>query len=601
MSSFFSNIPLGAIMRKNFVVLILFLIITFSQFLQAQDAILGELIHDGPATPEQISLYLPVTGTLDESIIAYVNYKKNTDANWLVAHPLHRIRPALTSRTPPKPAFAGVIWDLTPGTKYDIEIKIKINGKDTSKKISLTTRALPVISKTPPKIITSGTDQKKIQEILNAAQPGEIIEFANGTYTFTGLQLTKGGSLDKPIAIRGKSKEGVILKAATGTIIQILECSHVIIENLTLEGSKQDSGTKSASKAIVFHTTPNPQENFTFRNLLIKGVDMGIIATKAIRGVLIYNNKMIGNNLWQKDIITTNSTWNDDGIRIPGQGNSAFNNYLTGFGDSLAMNDGVLNVAIHFYRNEIFSTGDDAFEGDYGHRNITFYDNRIHNSQTFISMDPLLGGPAFCFRNISINTGRGPYKLNNQNSGLFIYNNTVVRTNGFGSGKDWGWVQFNNGPIDGWGYCNNILIWQGKGEGGTFAMESSGQKIIDFTNNAWYPDGGFWWTTTGGCTNSFEQILKKLPATKPVFGLSTKRQENDVLLDKSPFIEPIVLGPDFLTEIKKQYEPALTKTSTAKNKGVPIPGVTDGFIGKAPDIGAVVEGRKPPIRGVKQE
>ncbi|PCJ58868.1 MAG: hypothetical protein COA79_12430 [Planctomycetota bacterium] len=576
-----------------------FLLFIFVLSLSAEDFPLGKLIQDGPATPEQISLYLPVTGELDESIIAHVKYKKDGTSKWLIGHPLHRIRPAATGRKAPKKAYAGVLWDLTSGTTYNIEVTLKKGDISSVKKISLKTRTLPpVTGKATTKIAASSTSAQ-IQSIWNAAKPGDIIEFANGTYNVDRLQFKTSGSIDKPIVIRGESREGVILKDVKGNIIQVLECSYITLENLTLEGSGKDSGTKSASKAVSFWTASQPQVNFTFRNLNIRGVDMGIMASKAIRGVLIYDNTFNGNNLWKREIITTNSTWNDDGIRIPGQGNSCFNNTFYGFGDCLAMNDRVFNVGVHFFRNDILMTGDDAFEGDYGHRNITFYDNRIQNSQTFISMDPMLGGPVFCFRNISINTGRGPYKLNNKNTGLFIYNNTVVRTNGFGSGKSWGWVQFNNGPLVAWGYCNNLLIWHGKGN--TFAMESRGQNPLDFTNNGWYPDKSFWWTGTGGSARSMDAVRKKLPATKPVFGKSTKRHENDIIIGANQFAEEIKLGPDFLTEIKKQYIPKLSKKSKALGAGVAIPAVTDGFTGKAPDIGAVITGRKNPEWGDRSQ
>ncbi len=39
------------------------------------------------------------------------------------------------------------------------------------------------------------------------------------------------------------------------------------------------------------------------------------------------------------------------------------------------------------------------------------------------------------------------------------------------------------------------------------------------------------------------------------------------------------------------YEPILSSSSRLKNAGVSIPGITDGFSGKNPDIGAVIEGR----------
>ncbi|HKQ25354.1 MAG TPA: fibronectin type III domain-containing protein, partial [Burkholderiales bacterium] len=54
---------------------------------------LGALAHDGPATPEQISLILPVTGSLPQTATATVRYKPTSSSTWITGHPLYRIRP----------------------------------------------------------------------------------------------------------------------------------------------------------------------------------------------------------------------------------------------------------------------------------------------------------------------------------------------------------------------------------------------------------------------------------------------------------------------------------------------------------------------------
>jgi hypothetical protein len=333
----------------------------------------------------------------------------------------------------------------------------------------------------------------------------------------------------------------------------------------------------------------------TIRRITIDGVDMGIVAWKSTEQLLIYDNTLIGNNVWDKEFLESNRTWNDDGIRVPGQGHAVFNNTLTGFGDSLAMNEGVQNVGIHFYRNEIRWTGDDAFEGDYGVRNITFYENRVHNAMTLVSFDPLYGGPAFVFRNIAINLGRSPYKLNNKNTGHFLYNNTVVRTSGHRSGAKWGWNQSNNGPLVAWGYRNNILIYRGTGN--LMAMESGGQNPIDFTHNAWYPDKSVWWTTSGGSFSNMATARSKLPATKPVFSGSTRRHEGDVITESNPFVEDVKLGDNYLTQITHLYVPTLSDGTAPRGNGVAIPGITDGFSGKTPDMGALISGVAVPSWG----
>lgn len=580
---------------RNLPIAMVLSVLVFMCPVLAGDLPLGDLQHDGPPTPEQISMYIPVTGELSQDAVASVRYKAADAKDWIAAHPLHRIRPG-DSETKVDDAFAGVITGLEPGKPYAVEVSLKLGVDTAVKALNAATRALPPAAGKPAKIIAAGTSTAEIQSALDALQPGDVLQFANGAYEVGRLQIKKGGSEDKPVVIRGESRDGVVLKNPSGIIVQVLEASDVLIENLTLEGSGQDSGTASGSHGVNFWTAPKPQERFTFRNLTIRGVDMGIVATKSVRGLLVYDNTLKGNNTWTEEFIQTNKTWNDDGIRIPGQGNVAFNNTLAGFGDSMAVNSGNVNAGVHFYRNDVLMTGDDGFESDYGTRNMTFYDNRIQNSATFLSCDPIYGGPLYVFRNISINTGRGPYKLNNKNTGFYIYNNTLVRTNGWGSGKEWAWVQFNNGPLVAWAFRNNILIFKGTG-GKLLAIESGGMSPIDFDHNAWYPDGDIWWTSSGGSGNGLEKVRAKLPDTKPLFSGLTKRHTGDIICAANPFEDDVVLGENHLKQIEKPYVPKLKSDAMPRGKGVAIPGITDGFTGDAPDIGAIIAGRPIPQWG----
>ena len=568
-------------------------------YASAMDLPLGNLTHDGPATPEQISLYLPVTGPLDLGAKAIVRYRLTKGADWTVAHPLHRIRVSSTAgRSAPADAFAGVITGLSPGASYAVEVAVGLGESSVTKTLTAVTRPLPGPSGPVTKWIAAGSTGPQIQAAFDQAKAGDVIQFRNGTYTVDNLLVRRSGTPSKPIYIRGESRSGVVLKSSQGRIIvALLEASDVIIESLTLEGSKSDSGTAANSRGIAFWPNEKspPQRRVTIRQVTIDGVDMGIVAWRSTEQLLIYDNTLVGNNAWEKEFLESNRTWNDDGIRVPGQGNAVFNNTLTGFGDSLAMNDGVQNVGIHFYRNEIRLSGDDAFEGDYGVRNITFYDNRIHNSMTLVSFDPIRGGPAFVFRNIAINLGRSPYKLNDKNTGHFLYNNTVVRTNGTASGAKWGWNQSNNGPLVAWGYRNNIFIYRGSGN--LMAMESGGQDPIDFTHNAWYPDRTVMWSTSGGSFPNMATARSSLPATKPVHGESTRRHDGDVITEANPFVEEVKLGENYLTQITHPYVPTLADGSAPREKGVAIPGITDGFSGGAPDMGALITGRPTPAWG----
>ena len=581
----------------------------------------NDLVNDGPATPEQISIFIP--STLPLTAKATVRYRPVGVTAWTTGHALHRIRPDFSDTPAPAGGFAWVITDLSPGTSYDVEVTIAAGANTTVSTGVIATRALPAAAGSANKVIAAGSTMAQIQTIFDSANAGDVIQFANGTYTVEGLRLNRSGTATRPIFVRGESRNGAILRDRNGVILQLLAASNIVFENLTLEGSKVDSGTNASSMGISFFDgTVPPQVNVTVRNMTFDGVDQGVVGNSEIRQILVYDNVFRGNNQWNQDLypqdgggipgagdavldIDQNVTWNDDGVRLPGFGHAVFNNTFSGFGDTLAVcshagGSATANCATaHFYRNDIQVTGDDAIEVDYGIRNITFYDNRIHNSATFISLDPLFGGPFIAMRNITINTIRGPFKFNSPNSGQFIYNNTIVRTTGkFGvageTSAEAGWYQPNNGPQRGFGYQNNLLIYRGSGDQ-TLRLDNPGYGNLDFSHNSWFPNAVFQWPE-----NRFSNLaaaFNGLPATTPAFSTFTKRHQNDTICESDPFVTDIVLGANYRTRVTTLYTPILSPGSAPTNNGVVIPNVTDGFSGAAPDRGAIISGRTLPQWG----
>ena len=270
---------------------------------------------------------------------------------------------------------------------------------------SMTTQTLQSVYSTRPLPSASGaatvtaTPSDNLEAVIDSLAPGDVLELASGTSNLgSGLGLDVSGTAQAPIVIRGEDRDNVIL-SGSGTIIQVLRASHVILEDLTLQGTGVDGGGTAASKGVSFWDG-TLQEFLTFRRITMLGVDMGIVAWGRVNSVLVYDCILRGNNEWTAAFIETSLTWTDDGIRLPGEGNCAFHNTLHAFGDTFAVNDGTMSAAVYFYRNRITMTGDDACEGDYGTRNLAFYDNHVTNCATLLSLDPLWGGPLYCFRNI---------------------------------------------------------------------------------------------------------------------------------------------------------------------------------------------------------
>ena len=568
----------------------------------------GTLVHDGPATPEQLSLFLPITGSLSQNATATVRYKPSASSTWTTGHPLFRIQPS-ASDTPNigtvANAFAWPLIDLTPATSYDVEVTVTDGGVFDIKTASMTTRAITAACGPANKTITAGSSASTIQTALNGLVAGDVLQFAAGTYNLSAnLQLNNSGTVGNPICIRGISRAGVILQNS-GRVWQILGASNWILENMTIQGSGVDSGTAASSLGIQFHDGSTGRSNVTIRNITMTGVDSAIAALNEVSSVLIYNNTLTGNDLWTVPFIDTNITWNDDGINVPGTGNAIFNNTITGFGDSIsyAQHSGGANLTVtngmHVYRNEIRNGGDDGTEADYAIRNNTFYDNRLTNTMTFLSLDPLFGGPFLAARNISINSGRVPFKWNSGNSGQFVYNNTLIRTQGKNgvdgaTSAEAGWYQANNGSQNYFGYRNNILVYQGQGTQ-TIRLDNPTYSNVDWSYNSWYPDATWQWPEV--TRSSLAAIYSALPATTPVFTSFSQRHQNDNITIINPWTTTITLGANYRSEIVTQYTPTLANGTAPKNSGVAIANITDGFSGASPDRGAIIGGRAVPTFG----
>ncbi len=572
---------------------------TLSATSYAQSLPVGPLLHDGPATPEQLSLVMRVTGSLPDTATATVRYRETGSAAWRDGHALYRIRPSFSTRPSVgsvEDAFAWPIIGLNPGTGYEVEVTVSSGGTTDVHNATFTTRALPAAASAPNKTISAGSSSAQVQSMLNGLSPGDVVQIENGTYNVSNLEINRSGTRDQPIYIRGESRNGVVLNASSGSILRLRDASHLVIENMTLRGAAVDSSWNADSRGVYGGGNDNPTVRNTFRRLTITGVDQGLNFYSGVSEALAYDNTIAGNNIWNAAFLGDNRTWNDDGINMPGYGNVAFDNTISGFGDvfSYAQHVGDDNLTetngVHYYRNEIRNTLDDLVEVDHAHRNITFYDNRSHNSSTCTSLDPLYGGPFLFARNICINSARvNMHKWNDTNSGQFLYNNTFLSTvTAAGFNPDVAaWYQPNNGPQRAYGFRNNLVVYRGNSNT-TLWLESNGHDPVDWTHNSWYPDGAMQW---GNVYSSLAQMQQGLGNTTPIFSGTTRRTENDNITSSNPWTTQIVLGANSFTEIRDTFMPALATGTSPKNSGVAIANITDGYSGGAPDRGAVIDGR----------
>lgn len=528
------------------------------------------------ATPHQISINAVHTRTLAAGATARVDYRVTGAPTWIDGGYLYRTR---TANGAAADAFAGWVVDLQPGTTYDVRLEVIESGYPTTYASGTrATRALPAEGAAQTKSANPGN----FGSVMAGAVAGDVIVLAAGTYTLSGFAWTSPGTSGSPVTIRGAGIDQTILADATGNVLN-LSGSHFTFENMSVRGSRTDSGVAASSVGVVLNT--GVPTNATFRRIKFDGVDVGIMRDGQVNGLLIYDCEFVGNNPWSATYTPLNSsgypntTWNDTGVRAAGFGNCVWNCTFTAFGDTMKLgHSGGWGAAraCYFYRNWVRFGGDDGMEFDESAGNCAAYNNVICNTASSASFDGVSDGPIGFMRNICVNQTRQPLKLTSSASGLRAYSNTWV-----GTTRQWDFGLYAaSGALYDFDFRNNLLIYRGAGPLISFNQSLLGSTVTDY--NAWYPDGRTIYFGSGSGTWTGLTSAKSRLAP---------RMAHDVAVASDPFTSPITLGADYTTEYTGQPRPALATGSTGKGAGIALAGVTDGFTGTAPDIGAVIAGQ----------
>ena len=222
-------------------------------------------------------------------------------------------------------------------------------------------------------------------------------------------------------------------------------------------------------------------------------------------------------------------------------------------------------------------------EMDFSERNTRCFFNRITNSHTGVSVQPIYGGPVYIFRNVMYNVTGTPFKMHNSPSGALMFHNTCVR-----SGMPM--PILSNEKVRNCIFRNNLFI----GTAGNYAMEAIPPMAdCDFDYDGF--GGGPWrdfikWSNVR--YHTLEEWKEKAPAYKHI-----------VLVDPANAFAADVKAPD---DFRKQYPVSindlrLKEGCAAIDAGESIPGINDGFAGKAPDLGAYEFGTEAPRYGPRPE
>lgn len=252
-------------------------------------------------------------------------------------------------------------------------------------------------------------------------------------------------------------------------------------------------------------------------------------------------------------------------------------------------------VAIDFYNNYITNSHDNPIETDGGMHNIRVMRNMLinHPSHAFCNQ-PALGGPVYWIRNIAYHLPQGSTRVTAGSAGILFYNNTIVSETTVAGGSNLHWR-------------NNLMLGQ-NAQPAIFAVTTF-TAYSSSDHNGFRANPGaefsFQWTSPP------EGVAASLPgpgrspaletrrfATLEDYSAATGNDANSVPVDYDVFVNVPRLDAQDTTAVQRLYRAEdldfrLRRGSAAVDRGAVLPNVTDGFAGRAPDLGAIELGSAP--------
>jgi hypothetical protein len=459
-----------------------------------------------------------------------------------------------------------------------------------------------------------------------------------GTY-----YLTADGTQDMPIAIKAAGDGEVVFDGGGNAVLfDVKAADHTYFEGITFRNTEVaiSAGTQfiAGSKGL------------TVKNSRFENVGAGVFTNySGSSNFYISDNYFYGRNdplhligwageaLWKR----FNGV---DGQRFPpvmasyvavklyGPGHVVSYNYIADFHDginietygnpdgSVASGPGIIEgphyppreywhlrpVAIDFYNNYITNSHDNPIEADGGMHNIRIMRNMLINHPSHAMCNqPTLGGPVYWIRNIAYNLPGGSTRLTGGAAGVLFYNNTILsETSGNTQNSHW---------------RNNLILGQyagssftGEGDPILFSITTNtNYTSSDYNGFGPVPEArvNFIWSSPALDVMADYPAPGKRPAlqnrqfgTLEEYSRATGQDTHSVQLDYSTFRKVRRLDARDVASLQKLYKAeefdfSLIPGSPAIDRGLVMPNVTEGFGGRAPDLGALEYGQAAPHYG----
>jgi hypothetical protein len=416
----------------------------------------------------------------------------------------------------------------------------------------------------------------------------------DGTY-----YLTASGTPDRPIVIKAAGDGEVIFDGAgNDTLFNLLAANYNYFDGITVRNTNVAFllGIKDITGADGFTLVNSRAYNVgrVVRDDWAKSKDYYIANNVFLgRHDPAHLTSWIGANVWGKYPGFPALITSEYAVKVYGQGHVVAHNYVANFHD--AIDNATFGnpspvpqeqgASVDFYGNDMFNITDNCIELDGGVHNMRAFDNRcINTAQLAYSTQPVFGGPAYIYRNISYNnTTAGGLKLLDNPAGILVYNNTFI--GGAGALGPASNMHFRNNLIVGDGWKKPIFQVKTFTPYSTSDYNGFGPNPVQ-GNFAW--DGPPFDSANGGKAHKTYDTLGD-------YQKGSGQDAHSVLVDLNAFVN---VGPVDPSDPRRLYAPEaldfrLRPHSVAIDRGVVLPTITDGFTGKAPDLGAIEFDSKP--------
>lgn len=496
------------------------------------------------ATFENISYYLDV-GQDDYTFCAY--YRKKGSEDWKKAYTPHYDDKLGQVR--------GSITGLTENCVYEVRVEVYKNGQ----KVKESQNECTTWSDNPPI-----AKEYKLSDIYDP-------EKYDGTLNLDFLK----GSPDGWIKIKGvEGDRDVIASNNSMVAVLISNAEYVILENLNIQGAYyhgvlitngshdirltnceiSNFGAYSIMKDDGFYA-------FYDRNAASFGVRINYAANVVVERCYIHDPHSQATNwgyghpngaqaimvrsaggtvLRYNDLIGSNEHRWDDAI------GSTYNDLKT---------TGPAKDS-DYYGNVLLYSNDDSMETDGGQMNVRIYNNRCEGSYCGISTAPIMAGPVYFFRNLIVNMGdqRGTASSATKNGGgyqsIFAYSRSYNFHNTiYTVGRGLAGVGFSSLPY-------RQVLWS-----------TTRNNVIVTSKDGIYDPYYL-------AENDFDYDLLAHQDGTPGSGMYAEGNEKNGIFE----------APEFVSAANGLY--SLTEKSAGVDSGCVIDNFSDGYVGKAPDMGA---------------